>query len=237
MEKEVEREGKVQVPAPLPPSIFPSRSLSLLSLLALSFPLLPCAVNWGRVSVDEVCVCLFRVQGYTSWQCITIGGTAPEGSACAFPFTYGGAAHYSCTTINNFNVPWCSTNGVDCNVVDPCSWGNCNCTRGSGPCLACEAGELRRGIMSDVCCARARACVRVYVRATSCFLHLQKREKANAYHSARRALMARHIQGGGRQRLMPTLPRRQVRGGRWFDRLHQLRGRKVQGRSGRQHRL
>jgi hypothetical protein len=131
-------------------------SFSSLSLLVLSFPLLPCVVNWGSVSVDEVCVCLFHVQGYTSWQCITIGGNAPEGSACTYPFMYGGTAHYSCTTIDNDNVPWCSTDGVDCltNGVDQCSRGNCNCT--SGPCLACEAGELRRGVMSDVC---ASVCV------------------------------------------------------------------------------
>ena len=41
--------------------------------------------------------------------CRTIGGTAPEGSACVFPFVHSGTTHYTCTTENNKGVPWCST--------------------------------------------------------------------------------------------------------------------------------
>jgi hypothetical protein len=210
------REGGGGAGPSSPPSLHLSRTLSVSSLPSRRLlPASPMRSVWGRLSLDEVYVCLFRAQGYTvpSWQCTTIGGNAlgnaPEGSACAYPFTYRGAVHYSCTTIDNYNVPWCSTNGVDCSVtnvvVDQCSWGNCNCT--SGPCLACEAGELRRGIMSDMCAsvcvcatsvcghaseccavnvcvhacvyARARACVHVYMRATSYFF-TSRRERQHA---------------------------------------------------------
>ena len=86
-----------------------------------------------------------------------------------------------------------------------------------GSCAACAAGK------HSAATARARACVRASLTHT-CNKHASgftsRREVARTYHAARRALMDRHIQGGGRQRLMPTLPRRQVRGGRWFDRLH-----------------
>jgi hypothetical protein len=61
----------------------------------------------------------------TETTCRTTGGTAPEGSACVFPFTYSGTTYYNCTTESNIGKrePWCSTsqyfNG---------QWGNCNCS-------------------------------------------------------------------------------------------------------------
>ena len=41
-------------------------------------------------------------------ECKTTGGTAPEGTPCAFPFTYDGVEYTACTTANNNGVPWCA---------------------------------------------------------------------------------------------------------------------------------
>jgi len=54
--------------------------------------------------------------------CTTTGGTAPEGTPCAFPFTYGGATHGECITIENGGVLWCSTTHSYQEW-----WGNCVC--------------------------------------------------------------------------------------------------------------
>ena len=103
-----------------------------------------------------------------------------------------------------------------------------------GSCAACAAGK------HSAATARARACVRASL-THRCNKHASgftsRREVARTYHAARRALMDRHIQGGGRQRPMPTLPRWQVLCccGRNFRRhLLRLRGRPVPGR-GRGH--
>ena len=57
----------------------------------------------------------------TPYQCTT-GGTAAEGSACVFPFTYYATTYNDCTSSGNNNVPWCYTvSGASINSP----WGNC----------------------------------------------------------------------------------------------------------------
>ena len=57
----------------------------------------------------------------TPYQCTT-GGTAAEGSACVFPFTYSFTTYNDCTSSGNSNVPWCYTvSGAS--IGSP--WGNC----------------------------------------------------------------------------------------------------------------
>merc|ERR1719471_1805020 len=46
-------------------------------------------------------------------------GTAAEGKACMFPFTYKGTSYFSCTSVNH-DQPWCYT-------TKDWYWGNCNC--------------------------------------------------------------------------------------------------------------
>ena len=49
-------------------------------------------------------------------------GTAPEGSACVFPFLYDGVVYTQCTTVRNEGIPWCSTE-YDYSINK--LWGNC----------------------------------------------------------------------------------------------------------------
>ena len=53
----------------------------------------------------------------------TDSGTAPEGTPCAFPFTYEGVAYSACTNADNLGgdgEPWCMTE------ANATLWGNCN---------------------------------------------------------------------------------------------------------------
>lgn len=56
--------------------------------------------------------------------CTTVGGTAPEGTACTFPFTWRGVSHTECTTDDSDSgLPWCF---VGAGLTQ---WGDCECNR------------------------------------------------------------------------------------------------------------
>ena len=80
--------------------------------------------------------------------CRTSGGTAPEGSMCAFPFSYKGETYRSCTTRRHYRL-WCSTDRVYSG-----NWGNCgsSCRRksakGFGKAQAKEGGLTKEAIIS-----------------------------------------------------------------------------------------
>merc|ERR1712071_318256 len=73
--------------------------------------------------------------------CITNAGPA-AGSACAFPFNFGGVSHTGCTTIDGDTTPWCSTqtdaNNDHVSGID--AWGYCDAS-----CPVQETGETGSG--------------------------------------------------------------------------------------------
>ena len=62
----------------------------------------------------------------------TTGGTAPESTACSFPFVYKGKSYDECTVDDNLGMLWCSTTVEDMTSKFDGSgvWGNCNCAMG-----------------------------------------------------------------------------------------------------------
>lgn len=54
--------------------------------------------------------------------CSTSGGTAKKGTPCVFPFVFKGKSYNKCTTVNNGQTPWCSTE-----KTYKKQWGNCVC--------------------------------------------------------------------------------------------------------------
>ena len=58
----------------------------------------------------------------------TAGGDAPEGSACLFPFTYGGDTYNACTAVDS-NEDWCF-------IAGGVAWGNCVCDAPPPPAAA-----------------------------------------------------------------------------------------------------
>ena len=83
----------------------------------------------------------------------TTGGTAPEGTACLFPFEYRGVQYNECTTVGTGrNEPeWCSVEAV----YEEGSWGNCVCA---------EQLEAVEWHWNDLSCDQERA----YVCARGC---------------------------------------------------------------------
>ena len=87
----------------------------------------------------------------------TVGGSAPEGSACVFPFIYNDVSYSECTTEGNSGVRWCSTDPVYTR-----SWGNCRCAAPSGaadcsnladgsPCVAAAGSSGNDACHAGVC--------------------------------------------------------------------------------------
>jgi len=75
-------------------------------------------------------------------RCITVSGPA-SGSACVFPFNFGGVSHSKCTTIDGDTKPWCSTK-TDANgdhVSGVGAWGYCedNCSGSDSGSTVCSA--------------------------------------------------------------------------------------------------
>ena len=57
---------------------------------------------------------------------MTHAGTAPEGTACEFPFTYGGVEYNKCADNGKQGIPWCKTAvanpvGTSCDFINPSS--------------------------------------------------------------------------------------------------------------------
>merc|ERR1711892_1355200 len=59
----------------------------------------------------------------TASECLTTAGNV-VGSACVFPFTYGGTTYYSCTTAGGF-APWCYTEVNSAGVGVTGKFGDC----------------------------------------------------------------------------------------------------------------
>jgi hypothetical protein len=84
---------------------------------------------------------------------LTNDGDAPEGTKCAFPFTYNHETYDGCADVGREGVPWCYTNHTLANGDN--AWGNCMC-EGS---TAAEQGEIQDGLRQ----VRGSACL-VYKR-------------------------------------------------------------------------
>ena len=54
--------------------------------------------------------------------CVTTGGSAPEGTMCMFPFEYNGEKYNTCITADHTQL-WCITDTEG-------NWGNCKETCG-----------------------------------------------------------------------------------------------------------
>lgn len=76
-----------------------------------------------------------RIIGQAPQPCDTVeGGNVAEGTECALPFTYRGETYNECTSVNNGDTKWCSTDatfagnwGECCNVEQSlCTWSQIN---------------------------------------------------------------------------------------------------------------
>lgn len=80
----------------------------------------------GCTSVDHDQPWCYTNAAKTEWghchcgHTTTCGGTAMEGAACSFPFTYRGVTHNACTS-DGHDQKWCYTNAAKT------QWGNCDC--------------------------------------------------------------------------------------------------------------
>ena len=88
-------------------------------------PRMPCGIS--RQLTASLFCCCFPINMFVSPLFLhlcseeTCGGTA-QGVACVFPFIYKGKSYKSCTTVDNSNKLWCSTESVY-----KSKWGNCDC--------------------------------------------------------------------------------------------------------------
>lgn len=75
-----------------------------------------------------------RIIGQAPQPCDTVeGGNVAEGTECALPFTYRGETYNECTSVNNGDTKWCSTDatfagnwGECCNEQQLCTWSQIN---------------------------------------------------------------------------------------------------------------
>merc|ERR1712126_559706 len=64
--------------------------------------------------------------GYSSIQVVTAKCmTEPYPTNCRFPFTYNGETYDECTKVDNWGVPWCSTDPNGDGDCTDCTWANC----------------------------------------------------------------------------------------------------------------